>query len=126
MTDDKAPTSLPPVPSAAKAKGAEAPDHLPLAESQPARFQENVLEHARKCTQCGKLGRVVSNHNGINVFCSCGYHWPISAAPLDPMVPMIPDRGFSKHTLVQPDFDNAWTDPGGMANESFGPQKPGK
>ena len=113
---------VPPLPAPVQSRSG-APTHLPTAETEPARFRENVIEHGRKCTKCGKLGRVVSNMNGINVFCSCGYHWPISTAPLDPVQPLIPARGFQKHTLVQPDWDNAYTDPGGTVNEPYGPTK---
>ena len=132
MTDEKDfPESLPPVvpptPVKTVAKQSSAPEHLPVAATIPARFRENVLKGVRICTKCGREGRIVSNNNGVNVFCKCGYHWPISAAAVNPAAPLMPSRGFHKTTLVEPDWDNAYTDPGGMDNESFGPPpKPDK
>jgi len=108
---------------AKRAKGKEKPQHFPAGETAPVRFKETVIEGARRCTKCGKLGRVISGNYGISVKCVCGYQWPISSTPLNAPVPMMPDRGFRKHTLVEPDWNKAYEDTGGGGNEPFGPQR---
>lgn len=63
------------------------------------------------CQKCGNPGRVVSNSNGVNVFCGpCKIHWPISSAPLAPTMPPIEGRGLKKRTLVDPDWNRAFED----------------
>jgi hypothetical protein len=75
---------------------------------QETNFRNN-LEAARKCPGCGRPGRVVSNNNGVNVFCGpCKRHWPISNSPLRPELPGSPQRGLHKVTSVEPDWNIAF------------------
>jgi hypothetical protein len=103
-------------------KPVKGPQHFPAGTTAPVRFRENTIEGARRCTKCGKIGRVISNNHGVSVKCVCGYRWPISSSALNPPVPMMPDRGFSKHTVVEPDWNKAFAETGGVVNEPFGPQ----
>ena len=107
-------------------KNRVAPAHFPHAQTLPTRQVENEIPNARRCEKCGKHGRVISNYTGVSVHCTCGYSWPISSAPLSPSVPMMPSRGFSKHTLIEPDWNAAYDEPSGGSNDSFGPKSRGK
>ena len=76
-----------------------------LAESN---LQANI-DRARLCPKCNKPGRVVSNYNGVNVFCGpCKIHWGISNAPLQPESPQSMPRGLHKETYVEPDWTIAF------------------
>lgn len=104
-----------------------APAHFPQAKTTPARQEENEIPHARRCEKCGRAGRVVSNYTGVSVHCICGYRWPISSSALCPAMPLMPARGFHKHTLIEPDWNAADNEPSpGGSNESFGPRSRGK
>ena len=75
---------------------------LPTVEVQP---RSRALDTARKCDKCGKEGRVVSNRDGVRVYCTCGYNWGISLSALRPNLPVgQSSRGISKETLVEPDW----------------------
>lgn len=86
---------------------------LPEVEDQSveARKHAKRLDDATFCSKCGEPGRVVSNNNGINVFCGpCKIHWPISATPLVPVAVPVQERGLKKTTLVEPDWSRALED----------------
>jgi len=105
------------------AKGA--PTAFPKPDSIPAPQRENKLFNVRNCQKCGREGRVVSNTNGIHVFCQCGFNWPISSSALNPPAPMVPMRGLQKMTVVEPDWGKAADDMGVRSNDSFGPKPRG-
>lgn len=91
---DNAPSSLPPVQEVNK----EEESHL-----------DANVDAARNCPKCKKPGRVVSNRLGVNVHCGpCKIHWPITNAPLRPETPSALPRGFSKRTMVEPDWNIAY------------------
>lgn len=80
---------------------------------EPGQNEEAVLQAnmqaARNCPHCGREGRVVSNHLGINGHCGpCKIHWPISNSALRPEVPASTQRGISKQTSVEPDWSTAF------------------
>lgn len=101
------------------------PTGLPSTESRPASQHENFLPGTRFCKKCKREGRVVSNDMGINVYCLCGNQWPISSMPLCPSMPESMPRGLRKETRVEPNWDLAFEDIGGGANEQIGPKKSG-
>jgi len=88
------------------------PESLPEIPTTPleavSKLDANV-DKARLCPKCGREGRVVSNRLGVNVHCGpCKIHWPITNSPLRPETPSAVPRGFSKHTLVEPDWNMAF------------------
>ena len=72
-------------------------------------FLDANVAAARLCPKCNKPGRVVSNHLGVNAHCGpCKMHWPITNTPLRPESPSVIPRGFSKKTMVEPDWNIAF------------------
>jgi hypothetical protein len=102
-----------------------APTSFPKPAFVPAPQRENKLYNVRMCQKCGREGRVVSNTNGIHIFCQCGFNWPISSSALNPPAPMVPARGLQKTTMVEPDWSRAEEDLGVRSNESIGPKPRG-
>jgi hypothetical protein len=121
----KPPTGAPMPGGRVRAKTKGAPTHFPKPSNVPAPQVENKLYNVRICQKCGREGRVVSNHNGIHIFCFCGFSWPISSTALNPSAPLVPVRGFSKVTMVEPDFNKAFEEIGTRQNESIGPKPRG-
>jgi hypothetical protein len=66
------------------------------------------LDRSRFCSDCGNEGRVVSNSNGVNVYCGpCKKHWPVSSRPFGGGDAASVPRGLSKHTWIEPEWDKA-------------------
>jgi hypothetical protein len=111
-------------------KGDKKPTGLPVVNSHRAAHQENQIPNVRFCKKCreegrGEVeGRVVSNSLGVNVYCRCGYQWPISSAALAPAMPDTMPRGLRKETWVEPDWNLAFEDLGDR-NDKVGPKKSG-
>lgn len=72
---------------------------------------DRLMSENKKCPKCGKAARVVSNRLGVNAHCGpCKTHWPLTNSPLKPESPSSIPRGFSKHTMVEPDWNMAFDD----------------
>lgn len=70
--------------------------------------EESALDASRVCPKCGGETRIASNHLGVRAHCGkCKNSWAVSG-PRDAAIPQIPERGLSKRTLVEPDWDRAF------------------
>jgi hypothetical protein len=91
----------------------DGPKSLPAVEGAASREQIGLtkFQKATVCDSCGQDGRVVSNRNGVTVYCGpCKKSWGISSAPLVQEVPATMERGLRKRTLVEPDWSKAQED----------------
>jgi hypothetical protein len=107
---------------------AEKPKGLPTATADAtSRPRERSVApmSQRVCEKCGNDNtRVVSNHLGVSIHCTCGHKWARSATAVAPPLPNVPARGFQKVTLVEPDWNKAYEPIGeGEDNEQVGPKK---
>lgn len=78
-----------------------------LPEAEAASGDGSILDRNRNCPQCGREARIVSNHLGIRAYCGpCKSGWPVG--PNRSLIqPLIPERGFRRETVVEPDWNLA-------------------
>jgi hypothetical protein len=106
----------------------EKPTGLPTADPTEE-FAETPAVRSAKARTCDKCGntepRVSSGSTGVTAYCSCGHWWPIASQSLGGSLPIMPPRGLSKQTLVEPDWDKAYEDMEGVNNDEVGPKRRG-
>ena len=72
-----------------------------------------VLEKGRICPTCQGKARIVSNHRGLSGHCfKCKNSWPLASSALQPVSPVAPERGLSRQTVVEPDWNIAFEEIG--------------
>lgn len=88
----------------------DAPERLPAVKAKRKRPDPVAL--SRKCDKCsGESVRVQSNFQERRAWCNnCGHNWAISMATSMVVRPEVFDRGLSKQTLVEPDWNLAYED----------------
>jgi hypothetical protein len=97
------------------------PTGLPGA---PEAKSERAVDTNRHCPKCHVEARIVANYLGINAYCDyCKIDWPIASTPMTMSLPMSPERGLHKVTLVEPDWNSAYEDGGGAGSEQVGPRR---
>lgn len=104
------------------------PTGLPEADPTETQTEDPAIQSAkvRVCNVCGKgNARISSNYSGVAAHCTCGNSWPLASSSLAPSFPVAPDRGLSKQTLVEPNWDLAFEDLEGENNEQVGPKRKG-
>lgn len=80
------------------------PDGLPEVDYGTPKV--SPVDKAKFCPDCGKEGRVASNHLGRRGYCYyCKIDWPISGPRTHDLVANYGPRGIGKQTLVEPDWD---------------------
>ncbi len=103
------------------------PGGLPEADPTATVEGKPAIETSRTCSDCktNKHVRIVSNQNGVRAWCrKCKNNWGISSNPMAPPQTLIPPRGLSKQTLVEPDWNMANEDiSGDTTHEQVGPKK---
>jgi hypothetical protein len=85
------------------------PEVAGLPDVPETQEKENPINKGRRCPQCKKEARVVSNRSGVQAYCGpCKIDWPISSAARGAEVPLSAPRGLRKETIVEPDWDKAY------------------